>query len=152
MAEIQPKSTSPNTVLLLGAAGLIAGGLYLSLKKAHKPGVKSPSDTITASVKFRHKGAGEKLWVGFGYVAGEEPGKIGGTSKITNFTYVTVDIETHEDFTNHTVIIAASVPDLPAGKYGLLVFLQEAGGRLREDGKEFIITKWYSEQITVEEG
>ena len=90
--------------------------------------------------------------MGFGYVKGEKPGKIGGTSKITNFTYITMDIEPHEDFMPHTAKVNSTVPDLPAGKYGLFVFLQHLNGSLQEDGKKFILTAWYPEQITIEEG
>lgn len=144
MAEVAVKDRK-GALALAAAAALVGAGLWVARKPA-RPGVKAPGDPITATIRFRHRGLGQDLWVGFGYARA----KALGHGDITEFTYVDFTVPEEEEWQKKEVKVQGEVPGVPPGKYDLFVFLQAKGGTLSASGEDFILSRWYDSWLTVE--
>lgn len=130
---------------MLGAVALVGAGVFLWLRRPSRPAEKSPGDSLMATITFSHLGMGQSIWVGFGY-AKDQPLGFG---DISNFTNVSAMVKDDQDWTSYEVEVPGKIPELPAGPYDFFVFIQEAGGELRHDGKGFIAARWLERRITI---
>lgn len=148
MAEVatRQRSDRKDAWFLGGAAALVGTGLFLWARRPSRPGVKAPGDPITASIKYSHRGPDQDVLVGFGYARSQAIGH----GDITDFTRVADSVDTDPAWEPYSAKVTGEVPELPADKYDLFVFIQASGLPLKKDGSGFLASRWYDDWLTIE--